>query len=63
MRFDAANADMKVILSIAGEHNGEILFAAGERPYLLYKTKKQTSEEKLQNIKFILQRMKELQSV
>ncbi len=63
LRFDAANADMKVILTVAGEYNGEMLFSAGERPYLLYKTKKLSSDEKMQNIKFILQRMKELQSV
>ncbi len=61
MRFDAASADMKTILAIVGENKGKILFSAGERPYLSYKTAKQTSEEKLQNIKFLLQRMKELQ--
>ncbi len=62
LRFDASSADMKVILTIAGEYNGEVLFSAGERPYLLYKTKIQTSEEKMKNVKFMLQRMKELQS-
>lgn len=61
MRFDAAAADMKTVLAIVGEYNGKILFSAGERPYLSYKTAKQTSEEKLSNIKFLLQRMKELQ--
>ena len=61
LRFDAASADMTLVLRIVGEYNGQILFSAGERPYLSYKAKKLSSEEKLQNIKFILQRMKELQ--
>ncbi len=61
LRFDAAAADMKLILQVVAEFNGQILFSAGERPYLSYKAKKQSSEEKMRNIKFILQRMKELQ--
>jgi len=61
LRFDAENADMQTILKIVGEQKGKMLFSAGERPYLSYRAQKMSSEEKLQNIKFILQRMKELQ--
>ncbi len=61
LKIDALSADMKTVFAIIGEQNGKILFSAGERPYLTYKAAKQSSLEKLQNIKFILQRMKELQ--
>ena len=35
------------------KYNGKILFSAGERPYLSYKAAKQSSPERLQNIKFV----------
>ena len=61
--FDGKYIDMKVISGFVGQSKGKALFSAGERPYLMVREQYATPEGTLSNIKFMLQCMKELQSV
>lgn len=62
--FDEKRLDMQMILSVAAQQPKELMFSAGERPYLTLRTKHvHEKSQLLANIKFVLQRMKELRSV
>lgn len=61
-RFEPHMIQMNMVSAIIGENSGQMLFSAGEKPYLLYKTSLNLPKDILCNITFVLQRMKELQS-
>lgn len=62
-RFDPDSLDMRLISEIMNQkaYRGKMLFSAGgERPYLMYKNREPDRSKQTTNIKFLLQRMKEL---
>lgn len=61
LTFEEGQIDMKVISGIATQSKGNALFSAGKAPYLIFRRVPSTQRETLDNIKFILQSMKELQ--
>lgn len=61
MKFEADSMDMKVLSKVISEGKGQILFSAGVNPYITVRgASEETDGEKISNIKFLLQRMKEL---
>ncbi len=62
LRFEPGRLDMKAVTGIMNtkEYKGKMLLSAGERPYLMYRRNPGRGAEGLRNIKFLLQRMKEL---
>ena len=59
-KFEPQKIDMKLIAAIISENSGSMLFSAGEKPYIMYKKIFNSGRETLDNIKFVLQHVKEL---
>lgn len=54
--------NMQAIIELADQFKGQLLFTASETPYLTYKKDNHTKVGILDNIKIMLQRLKELQT-
>jgi len=59
--YHAAYVDMKAIIEISNMFKGHMLFTASDKPYLTYKNAAGSQNKLVQNIKIMLQRLKELQ--
>ncbi|MGE4282586.1 MAG: transcription-repair coupling factor [Clostridia bacterium] len=54
--------DMKAIFEVISKHKNQMLFTASDKPYITYKAAGMGSTKLLENIKIVLQHLKELQA-
>jgi transcription-repair coupling factor (superfamily II helicase) len=54
--------NMKAVVEVVNQFKGQILFTASDKPYLTYKIASMENTKLLDNIKIILQQLKELQT-
>jgi transcription-repair coupling factor (superfamily II helicase) len=60
--YNDKSVNMKAIAEVIGQFEGKLLFTASDKPYLTYKAVNVEKNKLLNNIKIILQRLKELQT-